>query len=413
MSNSFDGSYACVFDDFLKNAREKIIDDNSNIEKYLKKFENENNLKEKELIEQYIEMFDLESSENELERAISKNKSELKSKYLQKALKKNPNNKNEITESFDKFEKYLTNFKNSKDSGEIGPLLRDFVENIYKNHEINKNPLPFFEGAGGINWSMNCDTIRNHTTELFKTLCNKGLLLSKDEFNKKFKKDSELNHMIIYKNIIDSTKWIQMRDTKLTRVWGSQYVNSIATKNKLNVLAPKHLVIHENDISVKIDWSFDIRRIQNRGCDISCPPMYPIVSEINKGMILAEYIEGESLGNNVLIYEPKICSVIGYYDFDSTNRNIVKYKNSYWILDCEAFSFVQHHPELQYGKQQAYENTKPGGTLCEYNGLYHNYNKWDNLYMYANFLANNDKNIIKTGNSSMHHLQYINLDVKI
>lgn len=236
-----------------------------------------------------------------------------------------------------------------------------FIQDVHSN--IQSNCLPSSEIAGGLNWSMNHEQMKNKIRTKFTELKESDNLISISDFENQFEKDGHKNFNPIFKDS-NGKRWIKLNENNLTRVFGSEYVKSKLDPT-IRFNAPKQLIILEDDNNINVKVSFNFRNIDDYSKIYSMPYLFPILKEIENGFILSEYIEDTRPVATKLKNNPFL-SRLGFIDFKHDNILHKKSDNTLWITDCEMFSFFSCRPELSY------EEKKEFFTYNEIN--YDNYN---------------------------------------
>lgn len=303
---------------------------------------------------------------------------------------------------------YKYPYNNSQDQYKNHIKSIEMAENYLIIPDVHKliqlKYLPSSKIAGGLNWSMSYEQMKNKIKTKFIELKNNGNLISKSNFNEKFKKVGHKNLKQIY---IDSSgkRWIKLNENNLTRVFGSEYVKSkINPTIKFN--APKQLIVLNNLNSIDIKVSINFRNLNSYSKIYSMPFLFPILKEIESGFILSEYIEDTQpvalkLKNNLFLCK------LGFIDFKNDNILRRRSDDTLWITDCEMFSFLSCRPELSYEEKKEFLD----GIGLDYNKYnFKLFSRKYTLYAMMKFLIVNNNYII---NNRKHMNNEINEELNV
>lgn len=190
-----------------------------------------------------------------------------------------------------------------------------------------KKTWPFYEVVGSaINYAMNLDEITEAIKTKFRSMYQKGQIISREEFQKR-----------------DKNKWLD-KGTNLSRIWGAEYLSKkFKDDNRTNMKVPEYIIVVDNLNKIQVGIQFG-----------TC---FPIVAAIENGAIFAEKIDGAPSarkGQDIVNY--------GYTDY-SDPGNILKTKdNIYYVVDTEYKSFYDGMPD-----RHIFKNVKGGPlVMCEY-----------------------------------------------
>lgn len=273
-------------------------------------------------------------------------------------------------------------FKNFNDDTKEN--MKNKIRNKFTQIKNSKLPLPSSNICGKLTWDMTRNDIIKVCRKLLIKLKLDNIIISHEDFSDNYKYTNK--HKNFRKIYIDKNgkKWIE-NGNEFTRVLGSIYVKSLKTEFN----APDQLIVCNSSKSIDVKINFNFRdKINN---DIfRYPPPFPVISNIENGFILSEYIEnGIPICREDMLEDHPSLYKIGFIDFKFDN--ILKKKNELWIVDCDMHSFVFCRSLLLY-------NSIDEDILFSYN-----YNTFDNrytLYYFFKFLLDN-KDFIKSNKISI------------
>lgn len=195
----------------------------------------------------------------------------------------------------------------------------------YRNFEnlIAQDPhILFYPVAGGITYNMSLNQMKTFITKKFEDLYNQGKILTPKQFQE-----------------LDENQW-HPQDTKLTRIWGAEYLAQKFKENQQNNLkVPEYIMVVNNLDNLKIR--------------IYLSPGFPIIAALVNGKIYAEKIVGRPAARSVVVGH-------GYTDYSALD-NIIYDNNTkkYYVVDTEYKSFYDGYP-----KDKLFENIP--GNFADY-----------------------------------------------
>jgi hypothetical protein len=258
-------------------------------------------------------------------------------------------------------------------------MIKNKILNDFNQIKSSKLPLPISNICGKLKWDMSKNDIINVCRKLFGKLKYDNTIISYEYFSKNFNyTNKHKNFRKIYIDI-NGKKWIE-NGNEFTRVLGSKYIKSLKTEFN----APDQLIVCNSSEFINVKINFNFRdRIKN---DIfNYPPPFPVISSIENGFILSEYIEnGIPICREDMLEDYPSLYKIGFIDFKFDN--ILRKNDSLWIVDCEMHSFVFCRSLLLYFSP---DDEK----IITYNRKTYN-NKYT-LYYFFKFLIEN-KDIIQS-----------------
>ena len=212
-------------------------------------------------------------------------------------------------------------------------LIKNKIVNDFKDIKNSKLLLPSSSICGKLRWNMSKTDIVNVCRKLFNKLKLDNTIISYEDFSKKYKyTNKHKNFRKIYIDI-NGKKWIE-NGKEFTRVLGSRYIKSLDTEFK----TPDQIIVCNSQkfIDVKINFNF---RDKTNDDIFNYPPPFPVISSIENGFILSEYIEnGIPICREDMLEDYPSLYKIGFIDFKFDN--ILRKNDSLWIVDCEMHSFA-------------------------------------------------------------------------
>ncbi len=217
--------------------------------------------------------------------------------------------------------------------------LGDQLFQYYEKQENSINSLhidPKVNPYGDMNYAMTLKEMEQIVKNKFDAMKQKGLIISKEEFEK-----------IKKSYYIDNTHRDQLTD--LTRIWGAKYLKEKINKSdKLHGQydVPDYIIVADNPEKINVELWFG----EN----------FPTAGRLKNAKIFFKNIEGAPIGCNPSVFDdigPR--SAVGYADLSLDNsvwtarhcENVIKDTVSgiNYIVDTESRSFLKldlENPEL-------------------------------------------------------------------
>jgi hypothetical protein len=312
--------------------------------------------------------------------------------YLNQYLTRGKNNSFEITIKYklvtivNNKRKYTDKNKDkNKDKNEGKNILNKNLVNKLMNNLINIYNFPSFDGAGGLNWSMNYSCMKQHIEYLLNTLIKNNYFVEGSKFDNKYK--SIDNDKFI--NIETKKMYKISHDNDFTRVLGSLFIKK-KSKNKKIINSPDYKLVLPDNKKITIDVVVDYFSNYNQDNILNKKtiPLFPVIKYIKDCIILEEYFEsGIPIGyntefgmkNNKLnkLFEeyPWLTEEIGYIDFN--DENILQVGSTYYLLNTKLDCFFQSNKTILY------------------NEIFHRFNKRMEYNNFNDTFKNNLDNILK------------------
>lgn len=183
----------------------------------------------------------------------------------------------------------------------------------------NKNQLPSWEVAGGLNFNMSRKEMKEAITQKFQVLAREGKLIEEEVFNATQKREEFFPPP-------------ERRMTDLSRLWGSEFLRSQLPTQSAFSSPQNFLIVNKGATDVEV-------KVYSGG-------PYLALSRVDNGYLVAEKIQGSPCAQQHITAE-ELKKPVCYVDFTANDNILRDSKGTSWIVDTEYKSFAP--PELSSG----------------------------------------------------------------